>query len=138
MGRLYAKERRKSKLESAVMSRRLATWSVVAGRPPRRTEEEEPRPPGKPLQSCHVRSSETRRENTSHDGPRDREGQNQSTQQRHSSGSLRLALRISNRFRLTISTMRRIVVLALIVAELVFLATVHFSKGEPLPAPSSV
>jgi len=34
--------------------------------------------------------------------------------------------------------MRRIAVFALIVGALITLATIHFSKGEPLPTPPSM
>jgi hypothetical protein len=34
--------------------------------------------------------------------------------------------------------MRRIVVFAAMVVALILLATIHFSKGEPLPTPSSM
>jgi hypothetical protein len=41
--------------------------------------------------------------------------------------------------RARMSPMRRVAVFALIVAAaLIALATIHFSKGEPLPTPSSM
>jgi len=52
--------------------------------------------------------------------------------------SSRLDKLLKKPHRAKMSPVRRIAVFALIVAALIALATIHFSKGEPLPTPPSM